>query len=161
YGATKRIGELLVTAIGADNGTTFAAVRFGNVMGSRGSVVPLFLRQIERGGPVLLTDPQATRYFMSVEEAASLGIQRAAFAGQGQVFILDMGEEVRIAELAEKMVRLKGMEPGRDIQFVYTGLRAGEKLHEELSSPSEKLMGTHHAKISLMQGRPTVGRDEL
>ena len=92
--------------------TTFAAVRFGNVMGSRGSVVPLFLRQIERGGPVLLTDPETTRYFMSAEEAASLVIQAASFADQGQIFILDMGEKVRIADLAEKMIRLKGLRAG-------------------------------------------------
>jgi FlaA1/EpsC-like NDP-sugar epimerase len=161
YGATKRIGELLVTAIGQDSRTTFAAVRFGNVMGSRGSVVPLFLRQIERGGPVLLTDPETTRYFMSAEEAASLVIQAASFADQGQIYILDMGEKVRIADLAEKMIRLKGHEPGRDIQIVYTGLRAGEKLHEELVGTSEKLLNTHHPKIFLTQGRPTVTRDEL
>ena len=123
YGATKRIGELLVTALGQDSGTTFAAVRFGNVMGSRGSVVPLFLRQIERGGPVLLTDPETTRYQMSVEEAASLVIQAASFAQQGQIFLLDMGEKIRTADLAEKMIRLKGLEPGRDIKIVYTGLR--------------------------------------
>ena len=161
YGATKRIGELLVSAVGHDSRTTFAAVRFGNVMGSRGSVVPLFLRQIERGGPVLLTDPETTRYFMSAEEAASLVIQAASFADQGQIFILDMGEKVRIADLAEKMIRLKGLEPGRDIQIVYTGLRAGEKLHEELTSASEKLVNTHHPKIYLTQGRATVSRDEL
>jgi FlaA1/EpsC-like NDP-sugar epimerase len=161
YGATKRIGELLVSAIGRDSKTTFAAVRFGNVMGSRGSVVPLFLRQIERGGPVLLTDPETTRYFMSADEAASLVIQAASFADQGQIFILDMGEKVRIADLAEKMIRLKGLEPGRDIQVVYTGLRPGEKLHEELIAMSEKLLSTHHPKIFLTQGRPTVTRDEL
>lgn len=161
YGATKRIGELLVSAIGRDSRTTFAAVRFGNVMGSRGSVVPLFLRQIERGGPVLLTDPETTRYFMSADEAASLVIQAASFADQGQIFILDMGEKVRIADLAEKMIRLKGHEPGRDIQIVYTGLRPGEKLHEELVGMSEKLLNTHHPKIFLTQGRPTVSRDEM
>ena len=147
YGATKRIGELLVTAIGQDSPTTYAAVRFGNVMGSRGSVVPLFLRQIERGGPVLLTDPETTRFQMAVEEAASLVIQAASFAAQGQIFILDMGEPIKTADLAEKMIRLKGMEPGRDIQIVYTGLRAGEKLHEELVGSSEKLLSTHHKKI--------------
>jgi FlaA1/EpsC-like NDP-sugar epimerase len=98
---------------------------------------------------------------MSVEEAASLVIQASAFADHGQIFILDMGEKVRIADLAEKLVRLKGLEPGRDIQIVYTGLRAGEKLHEELVATSEKLLATHHPKISLVQGRPTVTRDEL
>jgi FlaA1/EpsC-like NDP-sugar epimerase len=161
YGATKRIGELIVTAMGQESGTRFAAVRFGNVMGARGSVVPLFLRQIERGGPVLLTDPEATRYFMSAEEAVSLVIQAASFANQGQIFILDMGEKVRIADLAEKMIRLKGFEPGRDIKIVYTGLRAGDKLHEELVGTSEKLLSTHHPKIFLTQGRPLVTRDEL
>ena len=161
YGATKRIGELLVGAIGRESVTTFAAVRFGNVMGSRGSVVPLVLRQIERGGPVLLTDPETTRYFMSADEAASLVIQAASFAEQSQIFILDMGEKVRIADLAEKMIRLKGHEPGRDIQIVYTGMRPGEKLHEELVGASEKLLNTHHPKIFLTQGRPTVTRDEL
>ncbi len=161
YGATKRIGELLVTAFGDSSMTTFAAVRFGNVMGSRGSVVPLFLRQIERGGPVLLTDPDTTRFFMSPDEAASLVIQAASFAAQGQIFILDMGEKVRIAELAEKMIRLKGHEPGRDIAIVYTGMRAGEKLHEELVGASERLLSTNHAKIFRTQSRPTVARSEL
>jgi FlaA1/EpsC-like NDP-sugar epimerase len=161
YGATKRIGELLITAVGQGSRTTFAAVRFGNVMGSRGSVVPLFQRQIERGGPVLLTDPETTRFQMAVEEAASLVIQAASFAEQGQIFILDMGEPIRTADLAEKMIRLKGLEPGRDIRIVYTGLRAGEKLHEELTMASERLLSTHHPKIRLTQGRPTVTRDEL
>ncbi len=161
YGATKRIGELIVAAPGAESETVFAAVRFGNVMGSRGSVVPLFLRQIERGGPVLLTDPDTTRYQMAVEEAAALVIQAAAFAQQGQIFILDMGEPIKTADLAEKMIRLKGLEPGRDIQIVYTGMRAGEKLHEELVGGTEKLISTHHPKIRLVQGRPSVSRTEL
>ncbi len=161
YGATKRIGELLVTASGEGNSTTFAAVRFGNVMGSRGSVVPLFLRQIERGGPVLITHRDATRYFMSVDEAASLVIQAASFAEQGQVFILDMGDKIRIADMAEKLIRLKGLEPGREIRIVYTGLRSGEKLHEELAGAGEKLLPTHHAKISRIENRPAVSRAEL
>jgi|CXWL01.1.fsa_nt_gi FlaA1/EpsC-like NDP-sugar epimerase len=164
YGATKRIGELVVTAMGQGAGsatTTFAAVRFGNVMGSRGSVVPLFLKQIERGGPVLITDPETTRFQMAVEEAASLVIQAASFAGQGQIYILDMGEPLKTSDLAEKMIRLKGLEPGRDIQIVYTGLRPGEKLHEELVGPQEKLLHTHHKKIMLVQGHPAVVRDEL
>jgi FlaA1/EpsC-like NDP-sugar epimerase len=161
YGATKRIGELLVTAMGSESATTFAAVRFGNVMGSRGSVVPLFLRQIERGGPVLLTDPETTRYQMSVFEAAALVIQAASFAQQGQIFLLDMGEKIRTADLAEKMIRLKGLEPGRDIQIVYTGLRPGEKLHEELLSANERLFNTHHPKIFLTEARANVSREEI
>lgn len=161
YGATKRVGELLTTAIGQDSATTFAAVRFGNVMGSRGSVVPLFQRQIERGGPVLLTHKDTTRFQMAVEEAASLVIQAASFADQGQIFILDMGEPIRTADLAEKMIRLRGLEPGRDIQIVYTGLRPGESLHEELTTGNEKLLSTHHAKISVVQNRPNVDPREL
>ena len=161
YGATKRIGELLITAIGQDSRTTFAAVRFGNVMGSRGSVVPLFQRQIERGGPVLLTDPETTRFQMAVEEAASLVIQAASFAGQGQIFILDMGDPIRTADLADKMIRLRGLEPGRDIKIIFTGLRSGEKLHEELTTASEKLLNTHHPKVFLLQERPAVKGEEL
>ena len=161
YGASKRIGELLTTALGNGSRTTFAAVRFGNVMGSRGSVVPLFQRQIERGGPVLLTHKDTTRFQMAVEEAASLVIQAASFAGQGQIFILDMGEPIRTAELAEKMIRLKGLEPGRDIQVIYTGLRPGESLHEELTTSNETLLPTHHPKISVVQGRPSVDAAEL
>lgn len=161
YGASKRIGELLMTAMGEQGATKFAAVRFGNVMGSRGSVVPLFLKQIERGGPVLLTDPETTRFQMAVEEAASLVIQAASFAEQGQIYILDMGEPIKTAELAEKMIRLKGLEPGRDIQIVYTGLRPGESLHEELMSSWEKPGHTHHRKIMVVQGSPAVSREEL
>lgn len=161
YGATKRVGELLVSALGRSGDTIFCAVRFGNVMGSRGSVVPLFQRQIERGGPVLLTDPEATRYFMSAPEAATLIIQAAAVARQGQIFILDMGERVRIADLAEKLIRLKGGEPGRDIKIVYTGLRAGESLHEELVSSRERLVPTAHPKILLAEGQPACDAEEL
>jgi FlaA1/EpsC-like NDP-sugar epimerase len=109
----------------------------------------------------LLTDPETTRFQMAVEEAASLVIQAASFAEQGQIFILDMGEPIRTADLADKMIRLKGLEPGRDIQVVFTGLRPGEKLHEELTMASEKLLNTHHPKIQLTQGRPTVTRAEL
>jgi FlaA1/EpsC-like NDP-sugar epimerase len=161
YGASKRIGELLTAAVARDERTSFAAVRFGNVMGSRGSVVPLFQRQIERGGPVLLTHRDTTRFQMAVEEAASLVIQAASFAEQGQIFILDMGEPIKTADLAEKMIRLRGLEPGRDIKIVYTGLRPGEKMHEELTGTGETLLPTHHPKISLVQNRPAVDAREL
>jgi FlaA1/EpsC-like NDP-sugar epimerase len=161
YGASKRIGELLTAASAGGGATAFAAVRFGNVMGSRGSVVPLFQRQIERGGPVLLTHRETTRFQMAVEEAASLVIQAASFAEQGQIFILDMGEPIRTADLAEKMIRLRGLEPGRDIKIVYTGLRPGEKLHEELTATGETLSPTHHAKISVVQNNPAVDAREL
>lgn len=161
YGATKRIGELLMAALGEEGGTVFCAVRFGNVMGSRGSVVPLFLSQIERGGPVLLTHPDATRYFMSAPEAVSLVIESAAFAEQGQIFILEMGEVIKIADLAEKIIRLKGLEPGVDVKVEFTGLRPGERLHEELAGASERLARTHHPKILVVEGRPNVTAGEL
>ncbi|MPZ22591.1 MAG: SDR family NAD(P)-dependent oxidoreductase [Dehalococcoidia bacterium] len=146
-GATKRIGELIVRALGAESATKFCAVRFGNVLGSRGSVVSTFTRQIDEGGPVSVTDPEMARYFLSVEEAVSLVIQAAAFAEQGNVYILDMGEEVGIDELARRMIRLKGYEPDRQIEIVYTGSRPGERLHEVLVGDSELLSDTDHPKV--------------
>lgn len=161
YGATKRIGELLVLAAAARSATVFCAVRFGNVIGSRGSVVPIFARQIAAGGPVGVTHPEATRYFLTIPEAVSLVIQAAAFAEQGQVFMLDMGEEVRIKELAEKMIRLRGLEPGTDVPIIYTGLRPGEKVREELVAEHEQQRPTHHPKVLLMYGGGPVSAQAL
>lgn len=154
-GATKRIGELLVNVIGRQRaGTTFCAVRFGNVMGSRGSVIPLFWRQIQHGGPISITHPEMSRYFLTVPEAVSLIIQASAFAHQGQIFLLDMGEEVKIVDLAEKMIRLGGLSP-HSVPIVYTGLRPGEKLREELINQWETLGTTSHPKVFLAErGRP-------
>jgi FlaA1/EpsC-like NDP-sugar epimerase len=152
YGATKRIGELLVLAMSERSATVFCAVRFGNVIGSRGSVVPIFARQISQGGPVGVTDPEATRYFLTIPESVSLVIQAAAFAEQGQVYMLDMGEEVRIQDLAEKMIRLKGLSPGTDVPIVYTGLRPGEKVHEDLIAEHEQQTPTRHPKVMLTFG---------
>ncbi|MFQ5878802.1 MAG: polysaccharide biosynthesis protein [Dehalococcoidia bacterium] len=149
-GASKRIGELLIGTLGQHGGTTFCAVRFGNVMGSRGSVVPLFWRQMERGGPISVTHPEVSRYFLTVPEAASLVIQGVALAQQGQVFLLDMGAEVKIVELAEKMMRLGGLIP-QEMQIVYTGLRPGEKLQEELVGAGERLAPTRHPRVILVQ----------
>ena len=149
YGATKRIGELLVLAQAERSATVFCAVRFGNVIGSRGSVVPLFAKQIARGGPVVVTDPEAARYFLTIPEAVSLVIQAAAFARQGQMFMLDMGEEVRIQDLAEKMIRLRGLAPGADVPIIYSGLRPGEKVREELVADHEQTRPTHHPKVLL------------
>ncbi len=148
-GATKRIGELLVAALSRDSDTIFCAVRFGNVIGSRGSVVPIFWRQIDRGGPISVTHPEVSRYFLTVPEAVSLIIQAAAFAQQGQIFMLDMGDEIRIVDLAAKMIRSKGRTV-EDVGIVYTGLRPGEKLREDLVGEGERLVGTAHPKVLLM-----------
>jgi FlaA1/EpsC-like NDP-sugar epimerase len=145
-GATKRVAEMLIKAYEGKNHTLFTAVRFGNVLGSRGSVVPIFKRQIEQGGPVLVTHPDVTRYFMTVQEAAQLVIQAGAFTEGRGVFILDMGEPVRIIDLAQQMVRLMGRE--KDVEVRVTGLRPGEKLHEELTFPREELLRTPHPKIN-------------
>jgi len=161
YAATKRIGELLVQALAEQSRTTCAVVRLHNVMGSRGSVVPLFLRQIERGGPVLLTHAEATRYFMSPPEAVRLLVQATAFAEQGQLFVLDLGEEVKIADLAEKLIRLRGYQPGRDIQIVYTGLRPGEQVREEPLDRREPVEPTSHPRIFLGRPGPRCSFDEV
>lgn len=144
-GATKRVAEMLIKSYSGIIHTLFAAVRFGNVLGSRGSVVPTFMRQIEKGGPVLVTHPEVTRYFMTVEEAAQLVIQAGAFTKGGDTFILDMGEPVRIIDLARELLRLMGKE--KEVEIKVTGLRPGEKLHEELAFPVEELMRTPHPKI--------------
>lgn len=151
YGATKRVGELLIIALGRQSETCFTAVRLNNVMGSRGSVVPLFLRQIERGGPVLLSHADATRYFMSPPETVRLVIQAAALCRPGQVAALDLGEEVRIADLAEKLIRLRGYQPGKDIEIVYSGLRPGEQPREEPLQSRGRFLPTDHPKIFLTE----------
>jgi nucleoside-diphosphate-sugar epimerase len=148
-GLTKRVAELMVVALSqtATSGTVLSAVRFGNVLGSRGSVVPTLLRQIEAGGPITITDPAAHRYFMTVAEAASLVLLSAADGSPGGLFVLDMGAEVRIEELAQRLVRLKGLRPGRDVSVQYTGLRPGEKLREELHAADERLAATERASV--------------
>jgi len=146
-GATKRIAEMLVENLQEEGGTCFAAVRFGNVLNSRGSVVPIFKNQIARGGPVTVTHPEMTRYFMTIPEAVQLIIQAGALAEGGEKFILDMGEPVKIQELAEKMIKLAGFTPGEDIEIVYNGVRPGEKLEEELFSGEEKKITTSHSRI--------------
>lgn len=144
-GATKRLAEIALARIARESGMATAMVRFGNVLGSSGSVVPLFERQIAAGGPVTLTDPSVTRYFMTVEEASSLVLQAAASqveTGLSDLFVLDMGEPIRILQLAETMIRLKGLVPGADIEIVTTGLRDGEKMHEVLTYEHEQLSPT-------------------
>ena len=150
-GATKRVGEMIIRAFSGseDNVTSFCSVRFGNVIGSRGSVVPIFAQQIEQGGPITVTDPDATRYFMTIPEASGLVILAAAIADQGEggLYLLDMGEPVRILDLAIKMTRLHGLRLGQDISLVFTGLRPGECLHETLVASYEELIPTSHSKI--------------
>ncbi|WLT30203.1 nucleoside-diphosphate sugar epimerase/dehydratase [Geothrix sp. PMB-07] len=148
-GASKRIAECIVLEASkkAQPGKSFVSVRFGNVLGSRGSVVPIFVEQIERGGPITVTHPEMTRYFMTIPEASQLVLQAGLLGGTGKVYVLDMGEPVKIADLAADMVKLSGLTPGRDIEIRYTGLRPGEKLHEELFLDSERSSTTLHAKV--------------
>jgi len=148
-GATKRVAEMLVNGMAASEGegTRFITTRFGNVLGSSGSVVPLFRRQIEAGGPVTVTHPEVTRFFMTIPEACRLVLEAAAMGKGGEIYVFDMGKPVRIADLAEKMVRLSGKEPGVDIAITYTGLRPGEKLYEELLATAENTLPTHHPRI--------------
>ncbi|MBI4694008.1 MAG: polysaccharide biosynthesis protein [Gammaproteobacteria bacterium] len=148
-GATKRFAELLCEVRNQRSATRFITVRFGNVLGSAGSVVPLFQEQIKSGGPVTVTHPEATRYFMTIPEASQLILQAAAIGQGGEIYVLDMGEPVSISYLAEQMIRLSGRVPGRDIQIVYTGLRPGEKLKEELFRADENLAPTRHEKLLL------------
>ncbi|MDJ0702391.1 MAG: nucleoside-diphosphate sugar epimerase/dehydratase [Leptolyngbyaceae cyanobacterium MO_188.B28] len=152
-GATKRVAELIIQALSAqaNSGARFAIVRFGNVLGSSGSVVPRFHQQITQGGPITLTHPEITRYFMSIPEAARLVIQAGAMSKGGEVFLLDMGEPVKIYDLATQMIRLSGLTPDEDIQIKITGLRPGEKLYEELLIAGDAVQTTHHPKIYCSQ----------
>ena len=152
-GMTKRVAEIYCQNLGAQSSTHFITVRFGNVLGSAGSVIPLFQKQIAAGGPVTVTHPEITRYFMTIPEAAQLILQAGTMGRGGEIFVLDMGEPVKIVYLAEQLIRLSGKRPGDDIEIEYTGLRPGEKLYEELFHESEKLAGTTHPKILLANSR--------
>lgn len=153
-GATKRIAEMYVQSLDAASHTKFSAVRFGNVLGSRGSVIPAFKQQIAAGGPVTVTHPEMVRYFMTIPEAVQLVIQSGSFAKGGEVFVLDMGEPVKILTLAEDLITLSGYTPYTDIQIQFSGIREGEKLYEELLTDEENLGDTQHDRIFI--GRPNV-----
>jgi FlaA1/EpsC-like NDP-sugar epimerase len=152
-GATKRIAEMFAGSANSVNSTRFVSVRFGNVLGSSGSAVPVFQEQIARGGPVTVTHPEVTRYFMSIPEAAQLILQAAAMGEGGEIFILDMGRPVRILDLVEDLIRLNGLEPQRDIPIQFVGLRPGEKLIEELITNEEGIISTEHEKIMVLRGK--------
>lgn len=159
-GATKRMCEMIVQTLEKENKTEFVAVRFGNVLGSNGSVIPRFKKQIEQGGPVTVTHPEITRFFMTIPEAAQLVLQAAAYAKGGEIFVLDMGEPIKIYNLARKMIALSGLKEGEDIEIKFTGLREGEKLYEELLMAEEGLEKTAHSKIYV--GQPLdITEDEL
>jgi FlaA1/EpsC-like NDP-sugar epimerase len=159
-GASKRLAELVCQALQAEaignSSTEFVIVRFGNVLGSTGSVIPRFREQIARGGPVTVTHPDIERYFMSIPEAAQLVLQAASMGSAGQIFILDMGEPVKIVDLARSLIRLSGLSES-DIRIVFTGLRPGEKLYEELFTDDEHTISTGHAKLRIAKVRPAEG----
>jgi FlaA1/EpsC-like NDP-sugar epimerase len=169
-GATKRFAELYIQSLNAPglktgtgtvfNQTRFVAVRFGNVLGSSGSVVPIFQKQIAAGGPVTVTHPDMRRYFMTIPEASQLVLQAGAIGQGGEIFVLDMGQPVKILDLAEEMIRHAGKRPHDDIAIEFTGMRAGEKLFEELATDDEKTRPTSHAKIRVWQ-LPTAGSAEI
>jgi len=148
-GATKRIAEIYIQSLDKVSKTQFITTRFGNVLGSNGSVIPRFKKQIEMGLPITVTHPEITRFFMTISEACQLVLEAASMGNGGEIYIFDMGQSVRIADLAKRMVQLSGLEMGKDTQIIYTGLRPGEKLYEELLASEENTVPTHHKKIMI------------
>jgi len=160
-GATKRIAEMVVLNAAGRSGRPYCVVRFGNVLGSRGSVVPLFKRQIARGGPVTVTHPDMKRYFMTIPEAVHLVLQAASMGEDGETFVLNMGQQIRILDLAEDLIRLSGLEPGKDIEIVFTGIRSGEKLSEDLWDQDSSFRPTSHPEIFRLECPEVLRGDTL
>jgi FlaA1/EpsC-like NDP-sugar epimerase len=160
-GAAKRLAELIVLDAAHRSGQLFSVVRFGNVLGSRGSIIPLFKRQIAQGGPITITHPDMKRYFMTIPEAVHLVLQASSMGQGGEVFVLNMGEQVRILDLAEDLIRLSGLEPGKDIEIVFTGIRPGEKLSEELWDKWAHYEPTPHPDIVLLAEEDLMSGNEL
>ena len=152
-GASKRIAEIYAQSLNATSETAYITTRFGNVLGSNGSVIPRFRKQIEEGGPITVTHPQITRFFMTIPEACQLVMEAGAMGSGGEIFIFDMGKSVKIVDLAKKMIKLSGLKLGKDIQISFTGLRPGEKLYEELLADKENTMPTHHEQIMIAKVR--------
>ena len=146
-GASKRLGEMVIRAFAGSSATRFMSVRFGNVLGSSGSAINIFKDQIANGGPVTVTHPEVTRYFMTTQEAVQLLLQACAMGGGGEIFVLNMGEPVKVVDVARNLILLSGLEPDKDVKIVFTGLRPGEKLYEELFRPKDVRMDTGHPDI--------------
>jgi len=155
-GASKRLAEMYIQSLNQYSDTTFVTTRFGNVMGSNGSVIPRFQQLISQRRPITVTHPEITRYFMTISEACQLVLEAAAFGNGGEIYVFDMGKPVKILDLAKRMIMLSGLEPGKDVQIVFTGLRPGEKLYEELLADSENTIHTHHPKIFIAK---VLGKD--
>jgi FlaA1/EpsC-like NDP-sugar epimerase len=160
-GASKRAAELYVQSLAQNSDVTFITTRFGNVLGSNGSVIPHFKKQLEQNGPITVTHPEITRYFMTIDEACQLVLEAGGMGKGGEIYVFDMGEPIKIIELAKHMIRLSGLVPGEDIKIEFTGLRPGEKLYEELLADKETTIPTHHEKILIAQATHNFDSSKL